>query len=124
MTLGCLHAFNTSSLLITVRPQLLDSRRSVIGGPIARMVMVMWLRSRSLPQPSGPFFIVAMSFVRVLARLALLQTKMLEAGFRGLFQRLELIAGLETGVEHTADDGGQDQVDQSFSGIRLNTGCS
>ena len=42
---------------ITVRPQLLDSRRIVIGGPIARMVMVMWLRSRSLPQPSGPSFI-------------------------------------------------------------------
>lgn len=77
-----------------------------------------------MPQPSGPFFIVAMSFVRVLARLASLQTKMLEGGFRGLFQRLELIAGLETGVERTADDSGQDQVDQSFSGIRLNTGCS
>ena len=39
------------------------------------------------------------------------QTKMFEAGFRRLFQRLELIAGLETGVEHTADDGGQDQVE-------------
>jgi len=56
-----------------------------------------------------------MSFVRVLARLALLQTKMLEAGFRGLFQRLELIAGLETGVEHTADHGGQDQVEHWVS---------